>query len=225
MRPSFDGTDRIARLLAAFLLLVGVVSLTAAWALHERDAAHRFTLTAGLPDAPEIPASMPSGAAAPATTPIVPTHLFIPRINVNTTVGAKATQHTRDPFLHRDVATFGVPDDMYSTTWWSSGPQPGSTGMAVVLGHTQVGGYGVFNRLGSLHPGDVVDLTSAGRTLRFAVISVRAGIPKTQAGALQRTLQRHPPAAGLALLTCSGLFDQQLSQSIENTVAFAELIG
>jgi hypothetical protein len=34
----------------------------------------------------------------------------------------------------------------------------------------------------------------------------------------------HPPAAALALITCSGTFDTDYDQSTENTVAFARLL-
>ena len=126
--------------------------------------------------------------------------------------------------MKRTVDSFGVPPDMYSTTWWSSGPQPGSGRLAVILGHTQIGGYGVFNKLGSLRAGDTVQVSGRDGALRFRVTTVRTGISKTDPYALRNALERHPDDSALALITCSGTFDTEYDQSTENTVVFATLI-
>jgi LPXTG-site transpeptidase (sortase) family protein len=157
--------------------------------------------------------------------PIVPGHLFVPAIGVNTTVKPKPTERAMDPFLDKIVPSFGVPDDMYTTTWWASGPKPGARGMAVVLGHTQIGGYGVFNKLGKLKPGQAVGLTHGTTTLKFSVLSVHTGISKKDPTALQTVLANHPASARLALLTCSGNFNQGFRESAENTVVFARLVS
>jgi len=163
--------------------------------------------------------------------PIVPTHLFIPALEVNTTVAAAPSRLAYDEFLGRDVETFGAPpvSDMYTTTWWSANangdaaPRPGDPGMAVILGHTQIGGYGVFNNLATLRPGQQVAVSNGRVTLTFAVMTVKSGIPKSDAAALSQTLSDHAAAARLALITCSGHFNGRESE--ENTVAFLRLIS
>jgi sortase (surface protein transpeptidase) len=95
--------------------------------------------------------------------------------------------------------------------------------MAVVLGHTQINGYGVFNHLSRLRPGAAVTVTGAQRALRFTVVAVRSGISKTDPYALRTALSRHPADAALALITCSGTFDTSYDQSTQNTVVFARL--
>ena len=231
MRYSSDGTDRtdrLARGAAAVLLVLAAVSLTAAWQLHERTQQHLAAVRGDNPaDVILVPSAVPEPILTPGATPdraLTPTHVYVPAIHVDTSVVAKPTQRTKDPFLARTVASFGVPDDMYTTTWWSSGPQPGSAAMAVILGHTQVGGYGVFNKLGSLPDGAHVSVTGDGRTLEFAVIGVHTGISKTDPYALRDALAAHPAGAALALITCSGTFDTNYDQSTENTVAFARLL-
>jgi sortase (surface protein transpeptidase) len=149
----------------------------------------------------------------------------VPSIGVNTSVAPKPTEMAHDPFINKTVPSFGVPDDLYTTTWWSSGPKPGSLGMAVVLGHTQIGGYGVFNNLAKLKPSQVIGLTRGNTTLRFQVLAVHTGISKKDPTALQTTLAHHPAAARLALLTCSGNFNQGYRESAENTVVFAKLVS
>jgi sortase (surface protein transpeptidase) len=231
MRYSHDGTertDRLARVAASVLLVLAAVSLTAAWQLHQRTQEHLAAVRGDNPaDLVLVPSETAEPTIAPTAAPdrsLTPTHVYVPAIHVDTSVVAKPTQRTKDPFLDRTVASFGVPDDMYTTTWWSSGPQPGSGAMAVILGHTQVGGDGVFNKLGSLHYGAHVSVTGDGRTLEFDVIGVRTGISKTDPYALRKALAAHPADAALALITCSGTFDTDYDQSTENTVAFAKLV-
>jgi sortase (surface protein transpeptidase) len=232
MRYSNDGTDRTARLArgaASVLLVLAAVSLTAAWQLHQRTQEHLAAVRGDNPaDVVLVPSAAVPPSAAPSAAPdrsLRPTHVYVPAIHVDTAVIAKPTQRTKDPFLSRTVASFGVPDDMYTTTWWSSGPHPGSGAMAVLLGHTQVGGYGVFNELGALPDGARVTITGAGNPLQFQVIAVRTGISKTDPYALRNALTAHPADAALALITCSGTFDRNYDQSTENTVAFAKLLS
>ena len=231
MRYYSDGTerrDRLARSAAAVLLVLAAVSLTAAWQLHQRTEQHLAAVRGdNAADQILVPTDSPAPIVAPTVAPdlsLTPTHLYVPAIRVDTSVVAKPTQRTKDPFLDRTVASFGVPNDMYTTTWWSSGPKPGSGSMAVLLGHTQVGGYGVFNKLGALPAGARVSVTGGTQVLHFEVVRVRTGISKTDPYALRHALEAHPADAALALITCSGTFDRSYDQSTENTVAFAKLL-
>lgn len=175
----------------------------------------------------------PAGAAPPggvvpaaAAGPIVPTRLVVPAIGVDAPVESRGTVRSRNPFTGQVVDGFGVPESMTSTSWWSDGPRPGSAQMAVVLGHEQVGGgYGVFNRLDQLHPGDDVLLRDrTGASLHFRVLQAPlTGLSKSTS-ALADALDAHPAAAGLALVTCGGRFDPQARQSQDNTVVFAALV-
>lgn len=250
MRRSSTGTDRLARTLAMLLALVAVASVTTAWLIQHHSQQQRNAVADTVPQSltsgtasvvtsvPPVVRTSPTrtttypATSHPTTTqpkpllsPIVPSHLFVPAIGVNTTVAAKPTELTHDPFLNKTVPSFGVPGDMYTTTWWSSGPKPGSAGMAVVLGHTQIGGYGVFNKLAHLKPGQTIGVTRANTTLKFEVLAVHTGISKKDPTALQTTLAHHPAAARLALLTCSGTFNQGYRESAENTVVFAKLVS
>ena len=221
--------DPLARWIASLLLVVAVVCLTAAWALHSREESRRDALRGDnpadqvlVPVAATVAPDAPSAPSVPDRS-MVPDHLYVRAIGVDTRVVPAATRRTHDPFLNRTVDSFGVPDDMYSTTWWSSGPKPGSGQLAVILGHTQIGAYGVFNRLAALHPGDSVQVSGRAGLLRFTVTTVRTGISKTDPYALRTALERHPAGSALALITCSGTFDRDYDQSTENTVVFAKL--
>jgi sortase (surface protein transpeptidase) len=157
--------------------------------------------------------------------PIIPNHIFIPAIGVNTTTSPAPTVMEWDQYVQKEVAGFGVPPEtkegLLQTTWWSDGPKPGSTGMAIVLGHSNVG---IFDNIGRLKAGQLVGLTDGHALDTFRVIGVpRTGIPKTDGSALQRALLVHPTTARLALVTCSGAFNG--SSSGENTVVYLELVS
>jgi hypothetical protein len=97
--------------------------------------------------------------------------------------------------------------------------------MAVVLGHTQVGGYGVFNKLAGLQPGSPLTLSAAnGDTLRLQVLGrPLTGLDKATS-ALAETLNHHPAGAAVALVTCGGQFDRDAHASEDNVVVFAALV-
>jgi hypothetical protein len=252
VRRLFTSTERIARSVAILLGLIALAAVITAWTIQRHQADQRAALSEQVPPslssgtASVVTSAPPPQVRTPhsrqankspkksqhrektqsiVVKPIVPNHLFVPAINVNTKVTPKPTEMDNDPFLNKVVPSFGVPDDMYTTTWWSSGPQPGSRGLAVVLGQTQIGGYGVFNDLAKLRPGDSVGVAHGHTTLKFSVIAVHTGISKKDPTALQTLLANHPRQARLALLTCSGYFNQSYRESAANTVVFAKLVS
>jgi hypothetical protein len=213
---------------AAFVVLTLVVAGLLFWASwRPGEAPQAAGAGQGASAAPSVTAEA-TRAAAPSARfvggPIVPTRLRIPAIGVDTTVEHRGTVHTVNAFTGQPVEGYGVPTSMRTTAWWSDGPQPGSGQMAVILGHTQVRGYGVFNRLGTLQPGDPVYLEDgAGDTLRLQVLGAPpAGLDKSTA-ALADALNGHPADAAVAFVTCGGRFDRTIGQSEDNVVVFASL--
>lgn len=148
---------------------------------------------------------------------------------MNTTIIAKGTTQMWNPLDSSYEPAFGVPDDVYTTTWWSSGPAPGDNGLAVILGHSLVGSYAVFNELDTLHTGDIVGVQSgpsgSSVTYGFAVRRIVSGISKTDPNALRNVLAAPVTGSWLALITCSGPFNTSYHESMDNTVVFAQLVG
>lgn len=175
----------------------------------------------------------PSSTAAvdvPATTDIAitPGQIYIPKIGVNAHILSLPTEMAPAPFLGgQEVPSFGTPPDMSQTAWWSNGPAIGSAGMAVVVGHTQVGGeFGVFNDLALLKPGDRIQVEDSDGKHRvtFLVSGVVVSVPKSDPGALQQVLATHPPQARLALISCAGEFNSDVLASADNVVVFADRV-
>lgn len=205
----------LARPLAALVVLVGTAAaLVAVW------IARPDTSTAAGPDLAPLPADAPI-----ATGPITPARLQVPAIGVDATVESRGTVQYENPFTGQQVAGYGVPESMRTTSWWSDGPQPGSGEMAVVLGHGQAAGGAVFADLA-----DLADLEDGDEVLLVdgsgAVVHLRVlGDPVTgldeATSALADTLDAHPDGADLALITCGGVFDEDAGAGEDNEVVFA----
>lgn len=154
--------------------------------------------TSATPTATVMPQAVP-------VRPIVPTQVFIPAIGVNAGIEAKASQWLKDPHQGYYAWHYPIPDDMYHIVWWKTGPplgQPG--GMAVFIGHHQIGGFGVFNDLGELKPGQTAMVEGDGLVIHLQAISVQANLPKDDAEALPNAIDHHPAGADAAFITCSG---------------------
>jgi Sortase domain len=194
-------------------LVIAVVLSGSAWAQP------------GSGDAPVTVMPLPASPIPVGTAAFTPAELDIPSIGVTAVVAPVATVMAPAPFLGGQmVPTFAVPPDGSSVGWWADGPLVGAPGMAILLGHTQVGGgYAVFNRLGELHPGDqvtVVDATGGARA-DFGITRVVSGVPKNDPEALRQVLSDNAQGAQLALITCGGDFDLSYRASADNVVAFA----
>jgi Sortase domain len=150
-----------------------------------------------------------SSDAVEAEVP-VPTHLVIPAIGVNSSI----IRLGRNP-----NGTAQVPPNVTTTGWYDLGPRPGQIGPAVILGHVDSQtAPGVFYRLRSLLPGDIVTVVSGSKTLRFEVsrlVSYSKDEFPTQAvfGAV--------PDPELRLITCTGAFDYSTGHYVDNLVVFA----
>jgi sortase (surface protein transpeptidase) len=103
--------------------------------------------------------------------------------------------------------------------WYKYSPTPGQLGASVIEGHVDTyQGPAVFFRLGSLRPGNRVDVRLAdGVTAVFRVTGVREYIKsrfpaKTIYGATKRS--------ALILITCGGSFDYTTRQYRSSTVVF-----
>jgi hypothetical protein len=179
----------------------------------------------GSDDAPVITIPLPASPAPAAAAAFTPAELDIPSIGVSAVIAPVGTVMAQAPFLGGQmVPTFAVAPDGSSVGWWADGPLVGAEGMAILLGHSQVGGgYAVFNRLGELHPGDQVSVADGTGSVRadFRITRVVSGVPKNDPEALRRVLSDNAGGAQLALITCGGDFDPSYRASADNVVAFA----
>ena len=139
--------------------------------------------------APVAPVSVSAAAALPAaTSERVPSRrLVIPEIGVDAGIIPVGVNRSGQ------LAVGGSVRAVYR---WRDGVVAGQPGSAVLAGHTWSRGAGVFDRLGSLRPGDRV---SVGR-VRFEVTRVRR--VTRMAPAEVRALFSDRGRARLVLITC-----------------------
>lgn len=143
----------------------------------------------------------------------VPVRLEIPSIGVDTAL--------MDLGLMPD-GTLEVPPDGTLAGWFTGAPTPGELGPAVIAGHVDWNGPGVFLDLHQVAVGDLIEVTRADASVAvFAVTEVgtfsKQDFPTEDVyGALN--------FAGLRLITCGGIFDTSVGHYDDNVVVFATLV-
>ncbi|MQA34705.1 class F sortase [Modestobacter roseus] len=235
LRPARAGGDaprrpgRVAGLLAALLAVLAAVLFGCGAASQEQAAEPPASLTSSAPTAAPTSGAPGSGRAPDSTSPqttsastgpvlpaSTPTVLDVPRLGV-----------------HHDLVELGLNPDgtvevpplsqVRTPGWYRYSPTPGELGPAVILGHIDAAEYGkgVFYDLGSMRPGDEVDVTRADGTVAvFAVTDVgQYDKDDFPTDAVYGDLDH----AGLRLITCGGAFDAQTRSYEDNIVVFARL--
>jgi LPXTG-site transpeptidase (sortase) family protein len=121
-----------------------------------------------------------------------PQRIVVPRLKVSARVlGIRAKGGTLIP-----------PSNPRLVGWWSDGARPGAEkGSAIITGHTVHTGGGAFDDLGTLRPGDAVNVATGKQTLRYAVVSVTTYRKRALAKQAARLFDQSVPGR-LVLVTC-----------------------
>jgi hypothetical protein len=156
-------------------------------------------------------------APSPRATPLSrskPVRLQITTIGVDTTL--------MDLGLGSD-GTMNVPPGGFPAGWYTGGPTPGEIGPAVIAGHIDMKGPGVFFKLHSMKQGDQVAVTRAdGSKPVFRVTLVKQYVKDNFPTKLVYGNLNH---AGLRLITCGGTFNSKSGHYEDNLVVFADLVA
>lgn len=144
----------------------------------------------------------------------LPTHLRIPKINVDTSFVAPLS-------LHEDQSV-EVPDSFEKVGWYGLGVSPGENGPAVIFGHVDsVKGPAVFYSLGQLSPGDPIYVTRAdGTEVMFEVVNFERYPQEVFPTELVYGMVPYP---ALRLITCSGTYIKGEQHYTHNLVVYAKL--
>jgi LPXTG-site transpeptidase (sortase) family protein len=176
------------------------------------------TACSGQSGATVAPSVSPSKSAEPSlrAAPLArstPVRLQIAGIGVDTTLMGLG--------LGSDGA-MNVPPGGFPAGWYTGGPTPGEMGPAVIAGHVDMKGPGVFYKLHSMKPGDQVTVTRAdGSRPVFRVTKVEQYLKDSFPTKLVYGNLDH---AGLRLITCGGTFNSQSGHYEDDLVVFADLI-
>ncbi|MET7302344.1 class F sortase [Embleya sp. NPDC005575] len=189
---------------------------------------HDLSADSGPPPQP-VPAAAQPGAPPTATPSANPSHDESPVMRRSQPVRIKIPKIKVDaPFIGLSLNASGVLEvppaaDRNLAGWYSDGITPGARGNAIVLGHVDtMMGPAIFWGLGSLKPGDTVEIARVdGSVARFAVDSVEA-FPK-DAFPDERVYGKTTDAQ-LRLITCGGVYDKKAKDYKDNVVVFAHLL-
>ena len=168
------------------------------------------------PSASPSPSAVPSSASpSPTEEPgmVVPQHVTIPAINVDTKVLPVGLDENR---------AVAIPEDITKVGWYDLGVAPGADqGSAVLVAHRdgRVQGHGVFYDLGLLKVGDKVIVTdAAGTRLKYKVVSreliSKKGLPLKELFAIDGPHR-------LTLISCGGYYDRNNGGYQDNVVVTA----
>ncbi len=156
----------------------------------------------------------PRVAKVSRLTRSVPVRLQIAAIGVDTTLMGLG--------LRKD-GTMEVPPSGFPAGWFTGAPTPGELGPAIVAGHIDWNGPGVFYNLANLRPGDLIAITRKdGSKPVFRVTRVSLFSKNHFPTALVYGNLDHP---ALRLITCGGSFNSVSGHYEDNIVAFADLVA
>ena len=116
-----------------------------------------------------------------------------------------------------------IPPGGFPAGWYTGAPTPGELGPAIIAGHVDMNGPGVFYDLHNLKPDDEVTVTRKdGSTPVFRVSRVEL-FPKDKFPT--KMVYDNIDHAGLRLITCAGTFNRQTGHYEDNIVVFADLVA
>ena len=122
----------------------------------------------------------------------------------------------------RQDGTMETPPGGFPAGWYTGAPTPGELGPAIIAGHVDMNGPGVFFKLDRVRPGDRITVARQdGSKPVFRVVRV-ASFPKNQFPT--RLVYGDTDRPVLRVITCGGSFNNQTGHYEDNIVVFADLV-
>ena len=208
-----------SRVIAAVAALLATITVVTAGCSGETVAAVAPSVSA-----PSRVASAPRFVVPRVVVPHVGAVAHLARsVPVRLQIAAIGVDSTLMDLGLRDNGTMEAPPSGFPAGWYTGAPTPGELGPAIIAGHVDWNGPGVFYDLHNLKPGDRVTVTRKdGSAPVFRVTRVEQ-FPKDQfPTALVYGYIDH---AGLRLITCGGSFNRATGHYEDNIVAFADLVA
>ena len=128
--------------------------------------------------------------------------------------------------MHLRLRTDGsmeVPPSAFPAGWYTGGPTPGELGPAIIAGHIDMKGPGVFYKLHDVKPGDQITVTRADGSKPVFRVTRISQFPKDRFPTAQ--VYGNIDHAGLRLITCGGFYNSRTGHYEDNLVAFADLVA
>lgn len=217
MTKFFSGwsRQRLALAASAVFIVLGLVAVSV-WATHRNQLPPQpaASVITGSPTTHTSPA--PSTVAYPPNN-VLPATLVIPSLGVN---------HALEKVGLNPDGTLQVPglNDVASPAWYSGSPSPGSLGPSVIVGHVDsaTSGDGVFFRLGSMLPGQEIDVTRTNGAVEHFTVTKVQSTPKASFPTSEVYGNTSDPE--LRVITCGGQFDSATGHYLNNIIVFAKFV-
>jgi len=171
-----------------------------------------------------VPSVWPTTEPAfPPEPPVAKVSYLAKSVPVRLQIGAIGVDSTlMDLGLQKD-GTMEVPPSGFPAGWYTGAPTPGEMGPAIIAGHIDWNGPGVFFNLHNLKVGDQITVTRKdGSQPVFRVTLVAKYLKDEFPTTLVYGNLDH---AALRLITCGGSFNNQTGHYEDNIVAFADLVA
>lgn len=207
---------------AATLLVVAAVA-TAGCSSQQGAAADPSASASNRVVATPSPTPTPtpsSGAVAPPVA--VATHLGR-SVPVRLQIAAIGVDSTLLELGLKQDGAMEVPPGGFPAGWYTGAPTPGELGPAIIAGHVDLKGPGVFYDLHTLKSGDRVTITRQDGSRPVFRVTRLQQVPKDRFPT--KAVYGNIGHAGLRLITCGGTFNRQSGHYEDNIVVFADLVS
>ena len=183
--------------------------------------------SAGMPAvAPSVPAAStvaPTPVLRAAVPQVVAAGPFARSVPVRLQIGAIGVDSRLIGLGLEKDGSLQVPVGGFPAGWFTGAPTPGELGPAIIVGHVDMNGPGVFYNLHNLKPGDRVTVTRKDGSKPVFRVTRVAQFPKNQFPTTM--VYGNINHAGLRLITCGGTFNSRTGHYEDNFVAFADLVA
>ena len=210
-RPA--GIGVVARCVVAVTLVLGSAACTSAGPAPSVASERPTETSTPTPSATPSTIPTPTPVEAPHLAKSNPVRLVIPAIGVDTEL--------MELGLQADGA-MEVPPGGFPAGWFTGAPTPGEIGPAIIAGHVDWTGPGVFYNLRDLMPDDTISITREDGTVAVFVVRQLEQFPKNEFPTDR--VYGNLDFAGLRLITCGGSFNRASGHYEDNIVAFAEFV-
>ncbi len=211
----------LARSRVMVVALLATITLGSVGCAGEPGAAQAPSVSAPSRVAPSV--SAPS-LAAPLPVPHSPKAAYLAKSSpVRLQIASIGVDTGLMDLGLRADGSMEVPPKGFPAGWYTGAPTPGELGPAVIAGHVDMQGPGVFYRLHNVQPGNPVTVTRAnGSKAIFRVTRVEQ-FPKNHFPT--ELVYGDIDHAGLRLITCGGTFNSQSGHYEDNLIVFADLVS
>jgi len=208
----------VAALATIAVAITGCSGQTAA------TVAQSVSATSRVAPSPSPVTSSTSQPAPSTTSPRVIKAVHLARsLPVRLQIAAISVDSTLMKLGLRADGSLEVPPGGFPAGWYAGGPTPGELGPAIIAGHIDMKGPGVFFRLREVRPGDRVTVTRADGSKPVFRVTRVAQFPKDRFPT--KLVFGNIDHAGLRVITCGGSFNSQTGHYEDNIVVFADLVA